>query len=355
MTFLTHNANDLHRRLRARNVDDLQVSQEGDFVVFSYRLPTTDVSMEVDLGTTLLSSPKTAQAVGLKAYDGVDVENSRPVFAIGDVHGHLDRIEALLSSQKLIQRCPDCRNLNCPTCEGSGYLRSPLEATIVQLGDLGHIGETGSATGDIFCYNLAKSVFDVLLWGNHDRAAVDPHHQFGGFKLDNIDLFRAVVDTPHKMAFLAHGFLLTHAGLQRGLARLNVAPTHRTPRGFSEIVNRLDGQYAQELEALNINADELLKLRKFRDDISVYRGGPSTTGGILWRDTNESLYRVPQIFGHSKGEKIRRYTSKAGDSYCIDLGTEANGRLAGVWLPEMRFVEVIHGRLTSPSGKVKGA
>ena len=79
-----------------------------------------------------------------------------------------------------------------------------------------------------------------------------------------------------------------------------------------------------------------------RDAISYTRGGRSSHGGILWRDCSESLYKpIRQVFGHSAKDKVRTYqASGKGDSFCVDVGTQFNGRLAAIWLPEERVVEV---------------
>ena len=57
------------------------------------------------------------------------------------------------------------------------------DVTVVQLGDLGHFGDTGSPGGDYFCWKAAfdSDWLDIVLWGNHDRAVIDAQHAFKGY------------------------------------------------------------------------------------------------------------------------------------------------------------------------------
>lgn len=283
----------------------------------------------------------------------------KPVLAIGDVHGHLNRLEALLRQGGIIGECPNCGGSGdkllerfepelmeprveewseCPTCQGDGVARLRDDCLVVQLGDLGHFGSSweygkmvpGSSMGDMLTYSFAKKWIDIVLWGNHDRAVIDKYHEFTGYIAPAPETFRIMKDLRDEgrqlLAYSAHGFLLTHAGLHSQFKH-NQRPEETTsdPVACAKFIN-------EECD---------LALNGITDAISTKRGGRSVYGGILWRDASESLYGgFRQIFGHTSKPKIRRYYTKAGVSLCIDVGDKDNGRLAGIWLPEERIVEV---------------
>lgn len=245
---------------------------------------------------------------------------TRRTLVIGDCHGHLDRLEALLEQEGIIRNCPD-----------SGFVRDNHDVTTVQLGDLGHFGDTQDKDRSI--WGAAPAWLDVILWGNHDRAVIDGRHFFMGHQKpfpETLDLVKAAVKSGKlRLAHEAHGFLLTHAGLHAKFK-----------------YNKASQGSAAEIAAwLNEHEDEDSQDKDFlaiRDAISYTRGGRSSHGGILWRDASESLYLpIRQVFGHSQGDKVRHYQSKGmGDSLCVDVGDQFNGRLAAIWLPEETVVEV---------------
>lgn len=292
----------------------------------------------------------------------------KPVLAIGDVHGHLDRLEALLKQEGIIGRCEVCdgaglfgdhpeAEVDCPTCDGVGIARINDDVTVVQLGDLGHFGQDGSPTGDMLCYKAAVDRWiDIVLWGNHDRAVVDPQHIFGGY-------FPPTPETRHymqilinegryKLAHAAHGFLLTHAGLHKAFRDNQNVPVNvkENPEDFAEWINLVAGP--DSLGDPNQMA--------VRDAIGSIRGGSSRHGGILWRDIREMLYMpFRQVFGHSadstgmvrycweknnsryeKDVKTWKLAHNQDPSYCVDIGGKDEARLAGIWLPDERIVKV---------------
>ncbi len=180
----------------------------------------------------------------------------------------------------------------------------------------------------------APAWLDVILWGNHDRACIDSRHEFGGYVKpfpETLDAMKACREEKIWLAYQAHGFLLTHAGLHASY-KYNKAP-QESAAATAEWLNAREDEDSQDKDFLTI-----------RDAISYTRGGRSTNGGILWRDASESLHKpYRQVFGHSAKDEsaTRTYQSKeAGDSYCIDVGNQYNGRLKGIWLPECRVVEI---------------
>lgn len=227
---------------------------------------------------------------------------------IGDVHGHVDRLAALLEQEGII--------------DGEGN-RVDRACRVIQLGDLGHFGTTGDATGDHACWRSVGEWIDLVLWGNHDRAAVDRRHAFAGYARPLAPLPSVLNHHERegrvRFAAASHGHLLTHAGVhaahavwldvdnaENAAGQLNQVAWHRV---FGDVVNA----------------------------IGRSRGGRNDAGGILWRDFDEPLAdHWPQVFGHTRGDDVRR----VGDSWCIDVGSRDNGRLAGLWLPDLRIVEV---------------
>lgn len=239
---------------------------------------------------------------------------------IGDCHGHTDRLEALLLQEGILRKCPD-----------SGTIRHNNDVEVIQLGDLGHFGDTQANDRSIWTY--ASKWLDIILWGNHDRAVIDGGHFFMGYQKpfpETLEMIKDCVKNGQlRLAHESHGFLLTHAGLHSSY-KYNDAP-----QGDATTI----ANWLNEREQENSQNEDFIAIR---DAISHSRGGRSKSGGILWRDASESLYKpVRQIFGHSAAEKVRRYQAKGiGDSFCIDVGQQFNGRLAAIWLPEEKIVEI---------------
>lgn len=260
----------------------------------------------------------------------------KPVLAIGDCHGQLDRLEALLLQEGIIGPCGVCAGTGdvgdkqaevCPGCKGIGVLRLHHDCIVIQLGDLGSF-DAHSLTADEMIYKFADQWLDHVLWGNHDWSVLHPNQAFNGYHSPVSGTKRQMQMMMHGgkmlMAYAAHGFLLTHAGLHKAAHQKHY-----------RIADSVEG-WAKAFNEDRVHRDLVA-------NIGPSRGGWQVWGGILWRDARESLYDlngVRQVFGHTRGDKIRRYQGKSGDSFCVDLGTNTNGRLGGIWLPSERFVEV---------------
>lgn len=246
---------------------------------------------------------------------------SKRTLVVGDTHGHTDRLEALLKQEGLLDDCPD-----------SGVIRTNSDVVIVQLGDLAHYGLDTQAR-DRTIWEYASPWIDIILWGNHDRAVIDGRHFFMGYQKPFPETVEAINKASKsgklRLAHEAHGFLLTHAGLHSSF-KYNKAP-HDDATSIAAWLNAHDSTDSQDEDFIAI-----------RDAISTSRGGRSNYGGILWRDASESLYKpVRQVFGHSSKEKVRTYqTGKTGSSFCVDTGTQFNGKLNAMWLPDETVVEV---------------
>jgi len=240
-------------------------------------------------------------------------------FVIGDVHGHLDRLTKLLQQEGLLDDKGD---------------RLRPDVTVVQLGDFGHWGYATEQEDDE-TVTVAPAWLDVMLWGNHDRALVEERtHGFGGYRRSEPHVIHKVLallsSGKLKLAYEAHGFLLTHAGLHPKLIE--------KPMSAAVCAKWLN----DEVEPSDTRVP-------VRDSISFERGGSHFCGGVLWRDAKEALsFQFPQVFGHTAHPpKVRTYKhvpEDGGDeilSYCVDIGDKGDhGKLAGIWLPSETVAEV---------------
>lgn len=251
--------------------------------------------------------------------------NDVPVFVIGDVHGHVDRLEALL----LKAGCKD------------------KECKVVQLGDLGHFGDSGSPTGDAMCWQHAKDGWiDYVLWGNHDRAVVDRRHEFGGYATPRPEIkhMMRLMEAEGRLFFAieAHGWLLTHAGLHAQFKFQNNCPIDKMNVG--EISDWLN-QFNLDGEGVTLSIDDHNSRDGVVNAIGGTRGGWSSYGGILWRDITEKLYGIPQVFGHSASRK-HKIRGEKDLWWCVDIGGKGGKDdpdaecLAGIWLPSQEIVRV---------------
>lgn len=236
------------------------------------------------------------------------------VFVVGDCHGHIERLLALLVKAGFLDS------------EGRPTDQTRI-ANVVQLGDLGHYG-VDTQEGDAACWEFAcqHSWFRVL-WGNHDMAvAAGRRHAFRGYVEPSQSVKDMMQQKAPQFATTAHGYLLTHAGLHPSYVPLTAK-------------DALDGKVdrAKFMAALiNLTCEGATFNVPVRDDISVRRRGWEAQGGILWRDAYEQLSDIPQVFGHSRAYNVR----KIGASFCIDIAAKDDDMLAGIWLPSMQVVAV---------------
>jgi hypothetical protein len=262
-------------------------------------------------------------------------------FVIGDSHGHLDRLEALLLQENILVDCGVCdatgdnENLDpCEFCDGVGVVRNYEDGVrVVHIGDLMH-GGYDTSYGDQECYRYAYKFhwIDDLVWGNHERGLVDERHAFGGMAKrlagPTIQLMNAMErDGRTYFATTAHGFLLTHAGLGAywdGHELVMDSP-EVAASALNELANDPDHSYGV------IHA------------VSYRRGGSGDAGGILWRDDNEPISgKFNQVYGHTADRDglHRTHETNGKIAYKIDIGGKSERRLGGLWLPDQTLVKV---------------
>jgi hypothetical protein len=335
----------------------------------------------------------TEKSVSAESVSRTIRDDTDNVFVVGDVHGHLDRLEALLRQEGLLGRCDRCKGaglvghhgdipeapdppeiewteVDCPDCDGEGWERKRKDVMVIQLGDLGHFGTRGSMTGDEMCYRYVtvNRWCDVVLWGNHDRASIDgAHHATDFIQVPTARHYISQLfeEGRMRMAFYAHGFVITHAGLASAFAHQGVREELKAdPVAFVDWINDQDERWIEGMGDENFDPKSVDKnALAIINAIGARRGGRVPTGGLLWRDINEGLYDgFRQIFGHSAdGEKhAARYCRKGihtrhpeqyphtddwnAWSYCIDIGGKGerpgDACLMGIWLPSEKIVRV---------------
>jgi hypothetical protein len=228
---------------------------------------------------------------------------------IGDVHGHVDRLRALLLQEGVID---------------ANDHRIDDDVRVIQVGDLGNFGRDHTDDAECYARVLDDNWVDTVLWGNHDRAVVDGQHIFGGYREPSGRILKymeeLVDDDRYLIATEAHGFLITHAGL---------APIYD---------RHLPDDLTEAVAALNAGSDAAIRMTI--NAIGRLRNGQHPSGGILWRDIRELLSpKFPQIFGHSADPHglVRQPTNA---SWCVDIGGKYEARLAGLWLPEQKIARV---------------
>lgn len=249
-----------------------------------------------------------------------------PTLVIGDIHRHTDRLEALLIQE------------GCLDPDGSLLERRKGldEVKIIMLGDIAHCGQESTQSEDDFAWEAALAWTDQILWGNHDRAMIDPSHEFFGYRKPDMVTVHRIRAAQHEgrvsLASDSHGWLLTHAGLSPGWLQYIPEEYTHSAKEMASWLNSIDEQ--PPLQPKNPTA---ILHSAVRDGIGHSRGGTFSEGGILWRDWREPLWMgLDQICGHTSDDQVRRRE----DSWCLDIGNASNGRLAGIWLPEQRVVEI---------------
>lgn len=223
----------------------------------------------------------------------------------------------------------------CGTCHGSGLYRINREVEVIQLGDLVDMTPARTAqSADQITMRFGMEWIDVFLWGNHERPLADRSEVFGGFERDEV-VNHMVQMTDYKLAHAAHGYLITHAGLGEVM---NQRPTGSLKRHDVERLAAWINRKDKTEDPMTMKWSGSYGGWPVRDAISMHRGGSDFHGGIIWRDSREALWDVPQIFGHTSHQLALQVTfpEEGLPSYCID--TSKHGSASAIWLPSQEVV-----------------
>jgi hypothetical protein len=198
------------------------------------------------------------------------------------------------------------------------------------IGDVIHAGH-GVQGDDTRCLELALSVFDCLILGNHETPYTHGLGRFAGMNesLDCQALVKRSVDegrwTP---ATSVDGFLVVHAGLHPEIAFRASSLEEVRQRGFlndpSEVAAALRDGFAARVAGG--------RPEPVFDGVARGRGGRDPHGGIFWCDWGDLMKGhmkrpspVAQIVGHTP----RRHVQSTADGrfWCLDVGAALSGRL----------------------------
>lgn len=286
----------------------------------------------------------------------MSVKRKSRALIVGDVHGQLPRLERLLLEEGILGPCQICAATGdvsdgtedvafCDLCQGYGLVRVDLDTEVIQLGDLMDVmpGRT-SPTADEMIMGFADSWIDVFLWGNHERPIVGGP-TFNGYVrpsqevLDRIERWQS--EGKIKLAHHFGDFLITHAGLGAAAFTGDWSDDSSSHREHTGSLNRYSPKHLSAW--INRKDPERPYFRKMydgygwdlRDNIGYDRGGSAYWGGIIWRDARESLWSIPQIFGHTSHKAPMTIEHDSETSYCID--TSKHGSLSAVWVWDREY------------------
>lgn len=220
------------------------------------------------------------------------------VYAIGDVHGRRDLAEAMEArlAQDLTQ---------------SGH----QEAVFVYLGDLVDRGPSSAHLLDFLLAPPPPGIRRAILRGNHED-------MFLAF-LERPEANAAWLDHGGDATLASYGVYMTAGELRRAgrgwashllkasIPERHIAALRDAPRGI------LAGDWVFTHAGL-----EPARPRELQSAAEVTWGA---AGDLTDRETGSG--RV--VFGHFAGERIRR----RGETYCIDTGAYATGRLSALRVP----------------------
>lgn len=264
---------------------------------------------------------------------------------IGDVHGQLKRLEALLLQEGIIGNCDACAGTGdvsdgtgeaefCDWCNGDGLARIDRLTRVIQLGDLVDLMPARtSPAADEMIVTFADKWIDEFLWGNHEYPLAGGP-VFSGYQPNSTVQHRLntwISEGRLRMAVSVGPYLVTHAGLSdQAFTNIHTGSLNRySVEKLGCWINRKHGTLSCEQRMGGHHWP-------LRDNISWFRGGDSYWGGITWRDSREGLWPVPQIFGHTSHSEPLTISHEGKTqqltSYCID--TSKNCGLAAIMLGE---------------------
>lgn len=250
--------------------------------------------------------------------------------AVGDVHGDLQALEAILRHSKLI--------------DGRGKWTGG-DAILIQTGDVIDRGPHS-----VECIELLRNLQDrardgggqvIRLCGNHELWVLQGEYFFteqSGIREPEklAESFRSDVIDGRLLASYTDGVrLYTHAGLRSDIRRklereMGAKPS--APR-----------QYSVPLEDLSAHINAVFKAHAEKGvfdghpifQVDEERGGTDDIGGIFWASfamiqTSREAWLVPQIFGHSPSYDNR--VRCAGNLKLINIDTGITESQGGHWV-----------------------
>lgn len=246
---------------------------------------------------------------------------SKSILIIPDLHGHYDSLVGLLTKAGELDE--DGKRLH--------------KHTVVSVGDLCNAVRS-SVNIDRECLEHAKEMLDVLIIGNHE---LPWYHngsdcRFSGYWEDgeNATIYRRLIREGFVVpAHLVpeHNLLITHAGVgknpkwQFGTAQ----------EAYDAIMVAWETPPSGLIERNEYPKYDLLYA------ISLYRGGRSQVGGIMWRDHQEPANKeFSQIYGHTPQPKPQLWT-RANGTFTLNIdcgGKSGQGATAAIFDPAIGMI-----------------
>lgn len=204
---------------------------------------------------------------------------------VGDIHGHVNSVEAALASPHNVVFVGD-------------YLDSFHQ----------------SVDNQVLCLTMVMDAIEAEpervtgLLGNHEMSYLDDHMRCSGWDYPTQQLVNHLKDRMDHVLLdyiWVGDYLVSHAGVD------------------TEMLIDRDRTLEEYLEEGSFN------------DIGRFRGGMAPVGGLYWNDFNAEMDPIPgvkQVVGHSnsqglfpeRGVRVKRTHCKTGETWCVDnLNREA--------------------------------
>ena len=188
---------------------------------------------------------------------------------VGDVHGRIDKVELFLAHK------PEEKHIFT-----GDYVDSFVQS-------------------DRIIYQTLKCVLEsnaILIIGNHDiHYLTNPPFMCGGYRQHMAESINKILEsfiTRFMPVALEDGFIITHAGISKGLALNSLRTTE--PNDICKIINHDWEIFLGTRHMKSGNRASIF-------NIPESRGGTDVFGGIFWADYRDEEYiDIPQVFGHSK-------------------------------------------------------
>lgn len=207
------------------------------------------------------------------------VHKPAKTIVVGDIHGHIDSVEAALASPH----------------------------NVVFVGDyLDSFGQ--SVDNQVRCLTMVLDAIEaepgrvVGLIGNHEMSYLEPSMQCSGYNnatAQHVKHMHTRMRRWLREYWWVGDYLITHAGVDQEL-----------------------------LDYKDLTLEGYLANGQF-NDIGRYRGGSAQVGGLYWNDFNAEMTPingVKQVVGHSNGQghfleagvRVKRSEDGTGETWCVD-------------------------------------